>query len=385
MSFPPQFLDEVRARTSLSGLIGQSLTLTKAGREFKACCPFHNEKTASFTVNDEKGFYHCFSCSAHGDVIRWMIDSQGLLFVDAVKELAAAAGLEVPARSPAAAAQAARVAGIRPVLEAAQVFYARELEVSGAVMEYLAQRGIGADLIAAFGLGFAPDRRGYFKEIGSRGDAEARSVSGSSTPPDQETLVAAGLMMRGEDGTAYPVFRNRIMIPVHDQRGRIVSFGGRIFGSGEPKYKNGPATELFDKGRMLFNLHRAAPAAHREKRLLIVEGYFDVIALAGAGIHGAVAPMGTALTPAQIALAWRVHQCPTLMFDGDAAGIAAARRAAETALPGVGPGQSITVALCGAGLDPDDLVRAGGADAIEAVCARAQGLTDYIFEQEAAA
>jgi DNA primase len=387
MSLSPQFLDELRARTSLSALIGRTLKLEKAGRELKACCPFHQEKTPSFTINDDKGFYHCFGCGAHGDAIRWLTDAKGLPFIDAVKELAAAAGMEVPAASPEAQARAARVDGVRPALEAAQALFARELEAAGAAREYLAERGIGAAAIERFGLGWAPAQRGYVRGLGA----------------DFDTALAAGLVWQG-DGRWGEIFRARITMPVRDARGRLVGFSGRTLQPSEsvPKYKNSPDSEIFDKGATLFNLHQAAPAARAAKRLLVVEGQMDVIALDQIGLGEVVAPMGTALTVGsaeslggQLERLWRIVDRPMLAFDGDAAGRRAAVRACAGALAHVGPGRTLVVALFPPGKDPDDVARCydpaipgtpaeQGRRAVEAVLAEAVPIGRLLFDAVAA-
>jgi DNA primase len=380
MTISPTFLDELRARTTLSALIGQSIKVSKAGREYKACCPFHNEKTPSFTINDEKGFYHCFGCSAHGDAIRWMTDYKSLPFPDAVRELADAAGMEVPAASPAAAARAAKIEGLRPALDAVQDYFFTQIIANKAVSYYLANRGITREVADRFGIGFAPARSGYLNHLGI----------------DTETALAAGLAWQDADNASRhgERFLNRIMVPVHDARGRLISFGGRAFeltrrpGEAEPrkasaKYKNGSDTALFDKSRTLYNLHRALPAARAKPgdtgRLIVVEGYFDVISLSAVGIDPVVAPMGTALTVHQLQMLWRVHVCPTVMFDGDKAGQTAAMRACEMALPLVGPAGTLRVAICPVGKDPDDLARDGGAERVEGVLALASSLSDFLF------
>jgi DNA primase len=384
MALPDSFLEEIRARVAMSGLLGRSLKLTRAGREFKACCPFHNEKTPSFTVNDEKGFGHCFGCGWHGDVFRWLMDSHGLPFMDAVKELAAEAGLEMPAPTPAAAERARVFDTVREALEVAQGVYVAQLDQAGAVLEYLAGRGIGPAEIAAFGIGYA---RGQDGSLRGRGIGEKLGR-------------AAGLLVDGnwigeKPAHAPPreLFWDRITIPIHDARGRLVGFGGRVWPgrrSDTPKFVNSPDSELFDKGRTLFNLHRASPAArpHAGNRLIVVEGYFDVVALARIGIAEAVAPMGTALTEAQLERCWRVHHRPVLLFDGDGAGRKAAVRACAAALPMLGPGRELAVALLPAGKDPDDLVRELGEDAaqreIEAMLGEAVGLHAFLFDTVAA-
>jgi DNA primase len=373
MSLSPAFLDELRARTLLSGLIGKTLKLQRAGREWKAPCPFHNEKTPSFYVNDDKGFYHCFGCSAHGDAIRWMTEQQGLPFIDAVKELAASAGMEMPAPDPRAAERAERQSGLHDVMAAAQVWFAEQLNgIDGAgARDYLKRRGVSPDLIGAFGLGFAPDSRGKLKAALARfGDP---------------MLVEAGLLIAVDDKDPYDRFRGRLMIPIRDARGRCIAFGGRILGDGEPKYLNSPDTPLFDKGRTLWNLDHAGPASRRANRLIAVEGYMDGIALAGAGIDEVVAPLGTALTEHQIERMWRLVDVPILCFDGDNAGRKAAMRAVLRAMPLLGPSRSLSIVTLPAGQDPDDVVRKGGRKAFEALLETAQPLVDYLWDTEQAA
>ena len=370
MSLSPQFLDELRSRTSLSALIGRSVKLQKAGREYRACCPFHNEKTPSFYVNDDKGFYHCFGCSAHGDAIRFLTDAKGLPFMEAVKELAQAAGMELPAPDPRSAEKAERATGLIAATDAAQSWFTEQLQgiAGGEARAYLARRGVPDALARAFGLGFAPDTRGKLKS--------ALAAYGT------DTLIEAGLLISVEGKEPYDRFRGRLMIPIRDARGRTIAFGGRIIDSGEPKYLNSPDTPLFDKGRTLFNLDRAGPASRKADRLIVVEGYMDVIALAKAGIDEAVAPLGTALTEAQIERLWRLAPVPILCFDGDAAGQKAAVRAAMRALPMVAPGRSLRFVTLPAGQDPDDLVRSGGRAAIDAAFTQATPLVDLLWRHE---
>lgn len=373
MSLSPQFLDEVRARTSLSAVIGRSVKLQKAGREWKACCPFHKEKTPSFTVNDEKGFYHCFGCGAHGDAIRWLTDQQGLPFIDAVKELAQAAGLDMPEADPRAAQKAERAKGLHEAMADAARFYVDQLHgIAGAeARALLERRRITADTARAFGMGYSPDSRTKLREtLKAYGDA---------------MLVEAGMLIQVEGKEPYDRFRGRLMIPIKDARGRVIGFGGRIIGEGEPKYLNSPETPLFDKGRTLYNLDRAAAASRKTGRVIVVEGYMDVIALAQAGFGEAVAPLGTALTEAQLERLWRMADIPLLAFDGDAAGQKAAIRAAHRALPHLAPGRSLAFVTLPNGQDPDDLVRSAGPQAFEALLAAAQPLADRIWHHELAA
>ncbi|MFM6830876.1 MAG: DNA primase, partial [Novosphingobium sp.] len=373
MTLTPQWMDELRTRISLSGVIGRSVRVTKAGREFKACCPFHNEKTPSFTINDEKGFYHCFGCGAHGDVIRWMTDHQGLPFMEAVKELALQAGMDVPAPDPRAAKVAEQQKSLHDVMAAAQAFFVNCLaEDRGAeARRYLASRGFPTGVVREFGFGFAPDSRTALKEA-------------LSAFPDA-MLIEAGLRIVVEGKEPYDRFRGRLMLPILDPRGRVIAFGGRILSAEKtdaPKYLNSPDTPLFDKGRSVYNLHRAAPASRANGRVVVVEGYMDVVALAAAGIGEAVAPLGTALTEHQIERLWRLVETPTLCFDGDAAGQRAAMRAITRALPMLRPGHSLRITTLPKGMDPDDLVKRDGPQAMAALLDGAQSMVDVLWEVE---
>lgn len=369
MSLSTEFLDELRRRSPLSAIVGRTVKLKKAGNEWTACCPFHNEKTPSFYVNDEKEFYHCFGCGAHGDAIRWLTDSQGLEFLDAVRQLADLAGLEMPAPSQRDEAAPALLV----VVEHAAAWFREQLMglEGGASRAYLADRGVGEAAMKAFGLGFAPDSRSrlrsHFADVGD------------------EMLIEAGLLAAPGDGREpYDRFRGRIIFPIRDHRGRTIAFGGRLLAPGEPKYLNSPETPLFDKGRTLFNLDRAAPAARMGGRLVVVEGYMDVIALAQVGINEAVAPLGTALTEAQLGILWRTNPAPLLCFDGDAAGKKAGARAALRALPEIEPGRSLQFVTLPAGKDPDDIARSDGAKGMEALFAAATPLSGLLWAHEAA-
>ena len=369
----PQWLDELRARVTLSSVVMRTTKLQRAGREWKACCPFHNEKTPSFTVSDEKGFYHCFGCCAHGDVIRWMTDQRGLAFMDAVKELASEAGLEVPQPDPREAERAERRATLHDVMAAAQEWFENNLlsDEGAKAREYLKQRGIDATTARKFGFGLAPDDRNAMKKaLGQFDDA---------------MLAETGLRIEVEGKEPYDRFRGRLMLPIHDVRGRIVAFGGRILDGANkdaPKYLNSPDTPLFDKGRTLYNLNRAGPVSRQSGRIVVVEGYMDVIALAVAGIEDAVAPMGTALTEQQIELLWRLVETPILCFDGDAAGQRAAFRAATRALPLLRPGHSLAFVTLPAGLDPDDLLKQQGRGAMDRLLDSPQSLLDTLWRHE---
>ena len=376
MSLSPQWLDELRARVTLSAIIGRTTKLTRAGREYKACCPFHDEKSPSFTVNDEKGFYHCFGCGAHGDAIRWMTDQRGLSFMDAVKELAAEAGMELPAPDPRMARVAEQRASLHDVMAAAQDWFRANLAGAegAAARAYLAGRGFDARTVDQFGFGFAPDSRTALK-----------AALGQF---DEALLIEAGLRIAVDGRDPYDRFRGRLMLPIQDARGRVIAFGGRILEAGKtdaPKYLNSPDTPLFDKGRTLYNLHRAGPASRQSGRVVVVEGYMDAIALAAAGIAEAVAPLGTALTEQQIEMLWRLVDVPTLCFDGDAAGQRAAMRAATRALPLLRPGHSLSIVRLPEGLDPDDLIRRDGVATMQRLLDTPASLLDTLWTHEQSA
>ena len=370
MTLSPAFLDELRARVPLSPVIGRRVKLTRAGREWKGCCPFHNEKTPSFYVNDDKGFYHCFGCGAHGDVIRFLTDQEGMGFVDAVKQLAAQAGMDVPADSPEGRAKAEVADGLQSLAQRAAEWFQLQLKspAGAEARAYLDRRGVTAKQIADFGLGFSPDSRTALK----------------STLKDagEDKLFEAGLIGRTDSGETYDRFRGRLMFPIRDRRGRVVGFGGRALGDVQPKYLNSADGPLFDKGRLLYNLDRAGPVARKSGRLVVVEGYMDVIGVAGAGITELVAPLGTAMTETQLQLAWRLVDEPILCFDGDGAGQRAALRAVLRALPLLMPGKSLRIATLPPGEDPDDLVKRGGAAAFEVVLSGAIPLIDLLWRSE---
>ena len=378
MSLSPQFLDELRSRITLSAIIGRTTRVIKAGREFKACCPFHNEKTPSFTINDEKGFYHCFGCGAHGDAIRWMTDQRGLSFMDAVKQLAEEAGMEVPAPDPRQAQRAEKQKSLHDVMGAAQAFFVDQLaSAEGAqARSYLASRGFSQAVCREFGFGYAPEGR--------------QALKGALGQFPEAMLIEGGLRIvvddaQGQKKEPYDRFRGRLMLPIHDPRGRVIAFGGRILATGRtdaPKYLNSPDTPLFDKGRTLYNHHRASPASRQSGRIIVVEGYMDVIALAAAGFHDAVAPLGTALTETQIEMLWRMVPMPVLCFDGDSAGQRAAMRAVTRALPLLRPGHSLRIVRMPQGQDPDELIKARGPGAMEEALAGAQSLLETLWAHE---
>jgi DNA primase len=372
VTLSPQWLDELRARTVLSAVIAPTVKLIRAGREWKACCPFHNEKTPSFTVNDDKGFYHCFGCGAHGDAIRFLTDNRGMPFMDAVKELAAKAGMDVPAPDPQMREKAERTASLTDVMGAVAKWYAEQLQgLTGAeARDYLKRRGIEQGTVTRFGIGLAPDSRNALK----------RALKDLG----EDKLVETGMLIQPEESgkESYDRFRGRLMIPIRDPRGRVIAFGGRILGQGEPKYLNSPDTPIFDKGRTLYNLDHAGPASRSAKRLIVVEGYMDVIALDRAGIAEVVAPNGTAVTEAQLERMWRLDPSPILCFDGDSAGRKAAVRAATRALPLLGPERTLRFVELPSGQDPDDVINAGGREAFEALLANAEPLDAKLWRHE---
>lgn len=374
MSISPAFLDEIRARVPISAVVGRKVKLQRAGREWKGCCPFHNEKTPSFYVNDEKAFYHCFGCGAHGDVVRFVCEAEGRTFREAVEQLANEAGLEMPRETRANRAQEDRLKGLIDVTAAAQSWFAEQLQgIAGAdARTYLQRRGLLPETIRRFGIGFAPDKRDALKS--------ALLAKGAT----ESLLIEAGLIIAAEDRTPYDRFRNRIMFPIRDGRGRVIAFGGRILGDGQPKYLNSPDTPLFDKGRTLYNIDLAGPPGRKSGRIFVVEGYLDVITLAQAGLEAAVAPLGTALTEDHLRRLWRITAEPLLCFDGDSAGQRAAIRAAHRALPLLEAGKSLRFITLPDGKDPDDLVRSGGPDALVALAGKAEPLVDLLWRTEMA-
>ena len=373
MAFPPRFLEELRGRVSITDIVGRRVRLTRKGRgEATGLCPFHNEKTPSFTVSEDKGFFHCFGCGAHGDVIGFVMRSEGLEFPQAVERLAGEAGMQVPRETPEDRERAERQATLGGAVEFAAKHFEQQLRAAAGRpgLEYLKRRGLTDDTMRRFRLGYAPDNRtGLKAALEKAGIPEAVSLE-------------AGLLIKPEDGGhAYDRFRGRVMFPILDRRGQAIAFGGRILDQGEPKYLNSPETPLFHKGRVLYGLNHAQKSARETNEIIVVEGYMDVIALAQAGISNAVAPLGTALTEEQLALLWRMAQEPILCFDGDNAGQRAAARAADRAIPLLRPGLSLRFAWMPAGEDPDSLVRAKGAAGFRSELERMEPLVDVLWRQ----
>jgi DNA primase len=373
MRFTPEFLDELRLRVRLTDVVGRKVKLVRKGRESGGLCPFHNEKTPSFTVNDDKGFYHCFGCGAHGNVIDFVMHTEGLGFPEAVERLAGEAGLALPVSSEHDRAQDDRRKGLHEVLETAAAWYQSQLAagIGRHARDYLARRGLSAETVKTFRLGFAPEARTALKDA-----LIARKIG-------EQQLVDAGMLIKPEDGGAsYDRFRDRVMFPITDAQGRMVGFGGRALGDAPAKYLNSPETTLFHKGRLLYNHAQARAAARSADRVIVAEGYMDVIAMAQAGLKEAVAPLGTAVTEDQLALLWRMAPEPVFCFDGDAAGLRAAERALLRALPLLKAGQSLRFATLPKGEDPDTLIKDQGVGAMRDVLERAKPLIDVLWQIE---
>lgn len=374
MAFSPQFLDELRTRSGLAQVIGRRVRLSRKGREHIGLCPFHKEKTPSFTVNEDKGFYHCFGCGAHGSAIDFVMNTEGMSFPEAVERLAGEAGMEVPADTPEERRRARQRQSLYDVMEAACAYFEKTLRMPEGRqgLAYFRGRGLDDETIARFHLGFA---------VGARAAIKGALARDGVT---EDLLVAAGLLIRPDDDArpAYDRFRGRVMFPIADKRGRIIAFGGRILGAGEPKYLNSPETPLFQKGRVLYGLAQAAPAARKEGTLIVAEGYMDVIALVRAGFENAVAPLGTALTEDQIRELWRLAREPVLCFDGDAAGERAAFRAAERSLPLLKPGYSLRFAFLQSGEDPDSQIKRYRREFMTGALDHALSLSDLLWRME---
>lgn len=348
-----KFLDELRSRISIVDVVGAKVKLTKKGREYQACCPFHNEKTPSFTVNEAKGFYHCFGCGAHGDIIKFEMEANNLPFIDAVQKLANRAGLKMPQLSHENKEEIEKRNSLYDIVDLAAKFFEKCLRMpeGRTALDYLYNRGFDDAIISKFRLGYAPNNNGLKALLLSKGIEE-------------KEMAELGLISIPEDKNrrSHDFFRDRVIIPIMDKRGRPIAFGGRIMGDGQPKYLNSPETPVFNKRRILYNLNYARDKAFAARNLIICEGYMDVIAMDKFGIEYAVAPLGTALTEDQIIEAWRVCPQPTLCFDGDNAGIRAAVRSIDRALPILKAGYSTRYAFLPDKMDPDEYLKAKGRD-----------------------
>jgi DNA primase len=374
MRFPPSFLDDIRARLPVSEVVRRRVALKKAGREWKGLSPFNQEKTPSFTVNDQKGFYHCFSSGKHGDQFGFVMETEGLTFPEAVEKLAGIAGVPMPVVSPDMEKKEARRRTLHDVMELAAKYFEENLQArTGArARGYLNDRGLTPEIQSRFRMGYASNERFALKEyLGGKGVSV-------------EDMIETGLLIHGDDiPVPYDRFRERVMFPIADFRNRIVGFGGRALSpDAQAKYLNSPETALFHKGSLLYNGANARAATQKNQSLVVVEGYVDAIAMAVAGFEGAVAPLGTALTEDQLGLCWRMVDEPILCFDGDNAGKRAAFRAVELALPFLAPGKSLRFATLPEGKDPDDLIRSSGADAMQEVLNGARPLSEMLWLRE---
>lgn len=385
MSLPKAFVEELRARVQLSDIVGKRTKLTRAGREFKGCCPFHKEKTPSFTVNDAKGFYHCFGCGAHGDSIGFLMNHDNLQFMEAVEQLAALAGMPVPKPTKEEEQKFKKQMSLYDLMDSASKFYEAQLHdpKNKKILQYLVQRGLTIDTIRSFRLGFSTDDAGLKQHLEKAGYK-------------LEEMMEAGLFRESErkKGDIYPFFRARVMFPVLDLQGRVVAFGGRIMPESHggppdksaPKYVNSPETAIFHKGRNLYGLSRARKVIGDGETVIVVEGYMDVIALVQAGFRAAVAPLGTALTESQIEELWKVmpegKRNPVLCFDGDNAGQRAAGRSLERVLPILKPDYSVKFAFLPPEHDPDSLIKDEGVAAMQKVLDQSIGLFDMMWLEE---
>ncbi|MBD3677121.1 MAG: DNA primase [Rhodobacteraceae bacterium] len=379
MSLPPGFLDELRTRTSLSQVVGRKVMwdMRKSNQgkgDMWAPCPFHHEKTASFHVDDKQGFYYCFGCHAKGDAISFIRETENVGFMEAVEILARESGMQMPARDPKAQEKADRRSQLAEVMEQAVQFYKLQLKTAAAAeaRDYLARRGLGAEALDRWDIGFASDNR--------------RNVIGHLTGKNvpEQTIIDAGLAARPDDGgPSYDRFRGRIIFPIRDAQGRAIALGGRAMDpNARAKYLNSPETELFDKGRSLYNQGPARTAAGKGQPLIVAEGYMDVIALSEAGFGATVAPLGTAITEDQLQLLWRIHPEPIIALDGDTAGLRAAMRLIDLALPMLSPDHALRFCLLPEGKDPDDLLRADGAGAMQALLDEAKPLVSLLWQRE---
>ena len=369
-TFQPEFLEDLKSRASVSDIVGRKVKLIKRGREFVGLSPFNAEKSPSFTVNDAKGFYHCFSSGEHGDVFSFLMKTEGLTFPEAVEAIASQVGMDVPKPTPDDARRMAEAKGLREAVAAAGKYFESQLRMPAGkqAMAYLKGRGLSDAAIQRFRLGYAPaDRMALLAALRHEGFSD-------------DIMVETGLARRGDDGHVFGYFKDRAIFTIADAQGRPIGFGARALGDEQPKYLNSPDGPLFHKGETLYGLDLAREPAHKAGEIIVVEGYMDAIALAEAGMPNVVAPLGTAVTESQIKRLWRIAAAPTLCLDGDAAGRRAAGRAALRALPILEPGRTLRFALLAGGKDPDDLIRTEGAAVLRAIIEQASSLVDVIWQ-----
>ena len=369
---PQAFIDELLTRTDIVDVIDARVPLKKAGREYKACCPFHNEKTPSFTVSQVKQFYHCFGCGAHGSAISFLMDYEHMEFVEAVEDLAHMAGLDVPREATAGPASQSSTQPLYALLEEVSRWYRQQLRShpqAARAVDYLKQRGLTGDIAARFDIGFAPP--GWDNLTRALGADDAARAA----------LLETGLLIERTDGSGvYDRFRDRIQFPIRDRRGRTIGFGGRVLGDDTPKYLNSPESAIFHKGRELYGLYEARKTVRQLERILVVEGYMDVVALAQFDINYAVATLGTSTTPDHLERLYRTVPEVVFCFDGDRAGRAAAWRALENALPVLTDGREARFLFLPEGEDPDTLVRKTGKNEFENLITHATHLSDFLFD-----
>lgn len=368
---PRVFINDLLARTDIVDLIDARVKLKKQGKNYHACCPFHNEKTPSFTVNGEKQFYHCFGCGAHGNALDFLMNYDKLEFVESVEELAAMHNLEVPfeAGSGPSLIERHQRQTLYQLMDGLNAFYQQSLTQSAAepARQYLSRRGLSGEVITRFAIGYAPPGwDNVLKRFGNNSE-------------NRKSLIDAGMLVTNDQGRSYDRFRERVMFPIRDKRGRVIGFGGRVLGNDTPKYLNSPETDIFHKGRQLYGLYEAQQDKDEPQRLLVVEGYMDVVALAQYGINYAVASLGTSTTADHIQLLFRVTKNVICCYDGDRAGREAAWRALETALPYMSDGRQLRFMFLPDGEDPDTLVRKEGKEAFEARMEQAQPLSTFLF------
>lgn len=368
-----RFIDELRARVSIADVVGAKVKLTQKGREYQGLCPFHNEKTPSFTVNESKGFYHCFGCGAHGDIIKFEMEANGLPFIDALQKLAHQAGLQMPQLSAKDKKEEDERKSLYEIMETACAFFERELRMpdgASGLKYFTEKRGLSPETLKKFRLGFAPNNNALMAHLKAQGI-------------DEKDMKELGLIAIPEDTSRRPhdFFRNRVMIPITNKQGKIIAFGGRVMEKIEPKYLNSPDTPIFNKRRNLYNLDKAREVAYKEKKLIICEGYMDVIALDRYGFGYAVAPLGTALTEEQIAEAWRVCPEPILCLDGDSPGVKAAMRAVDRVLPMLKAGYSLQFLFLPDNQDPDEYLQAHGHDSFAALMRKTSPLIDILWRK----
>ncbi|MBI4989563.1 MAG: DNA primase [Rhodocyclales bacterium] len=365
---PESFIQELLARIDIVDVIERYLPLKKAGANYVACCPFHSEKTPSFSVSPSKQFYHCFGCGAHGSAIGFVMEYSGLGFIEAVEDLAGQIGLQVPQQRPDERRQKAiEAAPLTEFMACAAKYYKEQLKTSPKAIDYLKGRGLTGEIAARFGLGYAPE--GW------------QSLAAVFPDYPNKALVDCGLVIEGDSGKRYDRFRDRIMFPILDARGNVIGFGGRVIGQGEPKYLNSPETPLFEKGRELYGLLQARVAIRDEDCVIVVEGYMDVVALAQHGVGNAVATLGTATTPTHVHKLLRQADRVIFCFDGDNAGRKAAARALEASLEQVADDKTVAFLFLPPEDDPDSYVRAHGADAFRKLARQAMPLTDFLMQE----